>query len=106
MPSNGHRGGAVPVREIVADTYAKFQKTQSVGYAAAYFHSQLIALIAVAARRYGCPCIAFSGGVWQNALLTDLALEFLRPEFALYFHLEIPPNDEGVAFGQLAMCSS
>ncbi|MBL7798668.1 MAG: carbamoyltransferase HypF [Saprospiraceae bacterium] len=100
------QGGAVPVREIVADTYAKFQKTQSVGYAAAYFHSQLIALIAVAARRYGCPCIAFSGGVWQNALLTDLALEFLRPEFALYFHLEIPPNDEGVAFGQLAMCSS
>ncbi len=96
-------GQPVPIREIVSKVYATFQKTRSAGYAAAYFHRQLVVVIAAAARRYQCRKIAFSGGVWQNALLTDLALEFLRPEFDLYFHRALSPNDEGVAYGQLAM---
>lgn len=47
-------GQPVPIREIVSKVYATFQKTRSAGYAAAYFHRQLVVVIAAAARRYQC----------------------------------------------------
>jgi hydrogenase maturation protein HypF len=97
---------AFPVGELVSQVHGCFLKTQSVEYAAAFFHAQLIALIGAAARRYQCRKVACSGGVWQNALLVDLALEGLRPEFELFFHREISPNDEGVSYGQLALLAS
>jgi hydrogenase maturation protein HypF len=59
----------------------------------------LITQIAIAE---GVQRIAFSGGVWQNSLLVDLALSQL-PGFRLYFHEEVSPNDEGVALGQVAI---
>lgn len=45
--------------------------------------------------------LAFSGGVWQNALLVDLAIEVLKPNFTLHFHEKLSPNDENISFGQL-----
>jgi hydrogenase maturation protein HypF len=30
--------------------------------------------------------LAFSGGVWQNALLVDLAIDVLGEKFSLHFH--------------------
>lgn len=46
--------------------------------------------------------IAFSGGVFQNALLTDLVIEQLSQKRHLYFHQQLSPNDECIGFGQLA----
>ena len=46
--------------------------------------------------------IAFSGGVFQNALLTDLIIEQLSQKRHLYFHQQLSPNDECIGFGQLA----
>ena len=46
--------------------------------------------------------IAFSGGVFQNALLADLLQELLKDEYQLYFHRQLSPNDECIGFGQLA----
>jgi len=45
--------------------------------------------------------LAFSGGVFQNALLVDLIIDRLSPGFDLYFHKELSPNDEGIALGQM-----
>ncbi|HYK45183.1 MAG TPA: hypothetical protein VEV83_08450, partial [Parafilimonas sp.] len=45
--------------------------------------------------------VAFSGGVFQNALLVDLVNLQLSKSFELYFHEQMPPNDECIAFGQL-----
>jgi len=45
--------------------------------------------------------IAFSGGVFQNALLTDLVLEEMKTK-QLFFHRQLSPNDECIGFGQLA----
>ncbi len=45
--------------------------------------------------------LAFSGGVWQNSLLVDLAIEVLSEKFSLYFHEKLSPNDENISFGQL-----
>jgi hydrogenase maturation protein HypF len=46
--------------------------------------------------------IAFSGGVFQNALLVDLIHQLMNENYELYFHQQLSPNDECIAYGQLA----
>jgi hydrogenase maturation protein HypF len=50
--------------------------------------------------------LAFSGGVFQNALLVDMLIELLSAEKQLYFHQQLSPNDECIGFGQLACFST
>jgi hydrogenase maturation protein HypF len=50
----------------------------------------------------GIKHLAFSGGVFQNALLTDLILKRLGNNYKMYFHKQLSPNDECIGFGQLA----
>ena len=69
------------------------------------FHFSLIELIKTMAVTEQLQRIAFSGGVWQNSLLVDLALNQLQG-FQLYFHQEVSPNDEGVALGQVVVFGS
>lgn len=66
------------------------------------FHVALVHWIAQVAREQGCRTLAFSGGVFQNALLNDLLLSMLSEEFELLFHDELSPNDECISYGQLA----
>jgi hydrogenase maturation protein HypF len=66
------------------------------------FHFSLIQLIQAVAAESQVKGIAFSGGVWQNSLLVDLALSQLQG-FQLYFHQEVSPNDEGIALGQVVV---
>jgi hydrogenase maturation protein HypF len=92
-----------PTKSIVRQIMWQVQHGTPPEQTAAYFHAALIEIIRRQARLQGCRVLAFSGGVWQNALLVDLALEWLRPEFELLFHRQLSPNDEGVSFGQLFM---
>lgn len=46
--------------------------------------------------------IAFSGGVFQNELLTGLVIKLLSGTNELYFHKQLSPNDECIGFGQIA----
>ena len=47
--------------------------------------------------------LAFSGGVFQNALLTEMITEQLSVNKRVHFHRQLSPNDECIALGQLAM---
>lgn len=49
-----------------------------------------------------CNRIAFSGGVFQNALLTGLIWDIMGNECELYFHKQLSPNDECIGLGQIA----
>jgi len=50
---------------------------------------------------------ALSGGVFQNALLLRLALrELHRRGFDVMTHRRVPPNDGGIALGQLLVGNS
>lgn len=65
------------------------------------FHS-LAAFIVKLCTTHGIKKVAFSGGVFQNALLTDLVAQALSGKFDVYFHQQLSPNDESIGFGQLA----
>jgi hydrogenase maturation protein HypF len=68
---------------------------------AAKFHLALVHLVQQMADRTGCRKLAFSGGVFQNALLVDLLTRHLAPHLELFFHQQLSPNDENIAYGQL-----
>lgn len=85
------------IRGICADVQAGKPKPEI----AARFHVTLIQWIRQVADDQQVTKIAFSGGVFQNAVLVDLCWMHL-PDFDLYFHQELSPNDECIAFGQLA----
>ena len=68
---------------------------------AAKFHITLVDYIIRLAEKFKVSKIAFSGGVFQNALLVDLVIEFMDEKNYLYFQDEFSPNDEGIPFGQL-----
>jgi hydrogenase maturation protein HypF len=75
----------------------------AAGLIAARFHRTLVEIIKRMAEELNLHRMAFSGGVFQNALLVDLIIEKLGDDYTLYFHKKLSPNDENISFGQL-MC--
>ena len=75
----------------------------------ARFHHAVAELIVHLAKkeRDGMNTVALSGGVFQNALLLRLACKRLRAEgFDVITHRYVPPNDGGIALGQLLVGNS
>jgi len=51
--------------------------------------------------------VALSGGVFQNVLLTELAVLRLRDAgFTVLTHRRVPPNDGGISLGQVAVAGA
>jgi hydrogenase maturation protein HypF len=68
----------------------------------ARFHQTLVEVIVDVARRVGIQRVALSGGCFQNMFLTERAVKRLEFEgFQPYWHQRIPPNDGGIAAGQI-----
>ena len=68
----------------------------------ARFHNGLAEAIITVARHVGLECVALSGGCFQNRYLTERVVQRLRAEgFRPYWHQRIPPNDGGIAVGQV-----
>lgn len=73
-----------------------------VGTVAARFHRTLVEVIVAVARRVALERVALSGGCFQNRILTERAVRRLETEgFRPYWHQRIPPNDGGIALGQI-----
>ena len=69
----------------------------------ARFHFTLSEFIVDIALRAGLEKVALSGGCFQNKCLTELAVNRLMSEgFKPYWHQRVPPNDGGIALGQVA----
>jgi hydrogenase maturation protein HypF len=87
------------VRAIVAGV-ARGTKPEAM---ARRFHNTLVEMIArVAGAHPGVP-VALSGGCFQNRLLTELTVARLQAAgVKVYWHQRVPPNDGGIALGQVA----
>jgi len=66
------------------------------------FHNTLAAMMLAIAERAGQKTIILSGGCMQNACLVEKAVKRLETAgFNVYCHEKIPPNDGGLALGQI-----
>jgi len=76
-----------------------------------FFHDALADALARAARRVsdqtGIRSVALSGGVFCNALLTELTATRLEAAgLEVLLHRHVPPNDGGIAYGQAAVAAA
>ncbi len=85
------------MEKIIQDVNRQTDKA----YIAVKFHVTLVDYIIKTARKLHFTNLAFSGGVFQNALLVDIIKLNMSNDFKLFFQNEFSPNDEGIPFGQL-----
>ena len=73
------------------------------GVVAARFHNTLVEMIVATAGIVGEGRVVLTGGCFQNRYLTERAVARLRQAgFRPYWHQRVPPNDGGIAVGQIA----
>jgi hydrogenase maturation protein HypF len=73
-----------------------------VAFISAKFHNALVEAIIEIAKRIGEERVVLSGGCFQNRYLTECAMRRLHAEgFRPYWHQRVPPNDGGIALGQV-----
>jgi hydrogenase maturation protein HypF len=78
------------------------RRSLPVGWIAAKFHNTLAEMIVAVAMRTDEERVVLSGGCFQNRYLTERAVARLRTAgFRPYWHQRIPPNDGGIALGQV-----
>jgi len=90
------------VRAVVCDVHDGV----SNGVIAAQFHNTLVEMMVRVAQCCTERKVVLSGGCFQNRYLTERAIKRLREEgFRTYWHQRVPPNDGGIALGQVAAVS-
>jgi hydrogenase maturation protein HypF len=92
------------IRELAGDT-------APLPVIARRFHSTVVEMIATVCtelRRRGAPStVALSGGVFMNAILLEESMRKLTEAgFVVLRHRHVPPNDGGLALGQLACAAA
>jgi len=89
---------APTVEAILADK----ERGASPGEISAKFHNALAESIVTVARRIGEERVVLSGGCFQNRYLTEQTVRRLQSGgFRPYWHQRVPPNDGGIALGQI-----
>jgi len=101
-PAAGQAMRVVDWGPIVEGVLADLRRGLPVGAISAKFHNSLAEVIVAVARQAGQPQVALSGGCFQNRYLTERAAARLEQEgFRPYWHQRVPPNDGGIALGQI-----
>jgi hydrogenase maturation protein HypF len=86
------------IRQVVEDLRAH----QPVGRIAAMFHNTLAQMVLMIAHRVEEEKVVLTGGCFQNRYLTEHCVDLLRSAgFCVYWHQRVPPNDGGIALGQV-----
>jgi hydrogenase maturation protein HypF len=78
------------------------KRTVPVSIVSAKFHNTLAKVIVDIARWVGEERVVLTGGCFQNRYLTERAIKRLQADGARpYWHQRVPPNDGGIALGQV-----
>jgi hydrogenase maturation protein HypF len=86
------------ILEILVD----LQRDLSPGRISAKFHNALVDVILALAQKVGEPKVLLTGGCFQNRYLVERSVQRLSEAgFTPFWHQRIPPNDGGIALGQV-----
>jgi len=102
------RGDEIDAAPVLRSLVADRRRGHPVGAMAAGFHLALARVVGDVADRIradtGIDQVALSGGVFQNVLLVDLVrTELSARRLQTLTHGAVPPNDGGLALGQVAV---
>jgi len=101
IPGDGNNSIVIKgpsMEEIIED----IRKDVSVGLVASKFHNTLAEIILSVAKESGFERIVLTGGCFQNKILTERTVRKLHEgKFKPYWHQRVPPNDGGIALGQI-----
>jgi hydrogenase maturation protein HypF len=93
-----------PLVEAVVD---EVRAGADTGRIAARLHHTLAAIIVDVARRVGLERVVLTGGCFQNRYLTECTIDALASAgFKPYWHQRVPPNDGGIAVGQVIFAAA
>mgnify|MGYP006268960193 CR=1 FL=1 len=106
--------GAVPILSAAPlwpSLLQDLQRGTDPGIIAARFHYGFAAAIAALAQdlaqRHRLQQVVLSGGVWQNQTLLQAVINKLEHQgLAVLTHHRVPPNDGGLALGQVAIAAA
>jgi hydrogenase maturation protein HypF len=99
--SNG-RPAVFDWQPMILQILHELRQGQCCAIISAKIHNTLVQLIVAVAHRAGEQDVLLSGGCFQNQYLTERAIRRLREEgFTPYWHSQVPPNDGGIALGQV-----
>jgi hydrogenase maturation protein HypF len=93
------------VRSIVEDLRNQIALQQIAFRVHASIASLMVDMLERLEPRWNCTRqVGLTGGVFQNRLLVELATEFIgKSRWRVLLHHRIPPNDSGIAVGQLRL---
>jgi hydrogenase maturation protein HypF len=87
---------------LIEAILGELEHSRPIGEIAALFHNTLSEIMVSVAQRIGEEKVVLTGGCFQNKVLTERAMMRLSAEgFQPYRHQQIPPNDGGLAVGQI-----
>jgi len=93
-------------RPTVAAILDDLARGVAPGRVAARFHDTLAGVIVAVARQVAEPKVVLTGGCFQNRQLTERAVTRLDAAgFRPYWHQRVPPNDGGIALGQVVIAA-
>lgn len=93
-------------RPLIEAVWRDCQRGVAVETIAARFHNALVQWIVEVAEQVGLEHVVLSGGVFQNRYLSERASEELaRRKHRVYTHHQVPPNDGGIALGQVILAT-
>jgi hydrogenase maturation protein HypF len=94
--------GVLDWRPMIEALIADLSRQTSTGHIAARFHNGLAKGCLAVAKWQGLERVALSGGCFQNKYLVEQTISRLREAgFSPFWHQRLPPNDGGIALGQL-----
>lgn len=99
--------GVLDWRPLIRETLDDLGRGTAVGTVAGRFHNALVDASLAVARESGQTTVALSGGCFQNRLLVErLSTRLGESGFKVLLHRRVPPNDGGIALGQIAVASA
>jgi hydrogenase maturation protein HypF len=87
---------------MIGEILIDLRQGTSIGIISVKFHNTLAEIIVAIGQQIVTPKVVLTGGCFQNRYLLEQAvLRLSQAGFKVYWHQRVPPNDGGVALGQV-----